>query len=90
MDYDGNSFDGRVKSSATKCRKGRIVVLKKETRSGPDKKLGSDLTSRRGDYSITNRNAKGTYYTVAAKKTYTDRSGQRIICAKDRSPREKV
>lgn len=89
MNYDGNSFDGRVKSASDRCRRARTVVLKKET-SGGDKKVGSDKTSRRGVYSIRRSDAKGTYYTVALKKTYTDRSGQRVICAKDRSPREKA
>ena len=89
IDYDGNSFDGRVQSNTGKCRNGRKVVLKKQ-KPGRDKKVGSDTTNRRGNYSIRQRNAKGTYYTVAGKKTYRDSSGRLHICNKGRSPNERV
>ena len=89
IDYDGNSFDGKVESNTRKCRSGRRVVLKKQ-KPGRDQKVGSDSTNRRGRYSIPQRNADGTYYTVAGKKTYRDGSGRLHICNKGRSPNEKV
>ena len=88
-DYDGNSFDGKVKSGNAKCRKGRTVVLKKQ-KSGDDKKVGSDKTNNEGNYSITEKNAKGKYYTVAKAKTFTTNNGQQVTCEKDRSPTKKA
>lgn len=84
INYDGNSFDGKVKSDLRKCRKDRKVVAKK-VKPGRDKKVGSDTTNRRGKYSILERNADGTYYTVAKKKTIGN-----VTCLRDRSPKEKV
>ena len=89
INYDGNSFDGSAKSSNAECRDGRRIVLKKK-RPGRDKKVGSDTTNPQGRYSILERGARGVYYTVALKKTFTDGNGDFNICSKDRSPNERV
>ena len=89
MNYDGNSFDGKVSSPNRRCRGARSIVAKKK-RPGPDKKVGSDRTNRRGRYSIVVRRADGTYYTIAKRKAFTDASGRRHICRKDRSPNKRV
>jgi hypothetical protein len=83
--YDGNSFDGKIKSGESRCRDGRTVVLKKK-KPGKDKKVGTDRTTPDGVYSIRERNANGKYYATALAKTFTTSNGQRVTCEKDRSP----
>lgn len=87
--YNGKAFTGTVKSDLKKCRRGRNVILKKET-PGSDKKLGSDRTNRRGGYKIPEPNANGTYYTVAKAKGFTDNFGRPVTCGQDRSKKKRV
>ena len=89
IDYNGKAFTGKVKSDARRCRSGRNVVLMKE-KGGDDKKVGSDRTNKKGNYSINEPNADGTYYTVAKAKGFTDNSGRTVTCAQDRSKKRKV
>lgn len=89
IDYNGKAFTGTVKSDLKKCRRGRDVILKKET-PGTDKKLGSDETNRQGEYKIREPNAEGTYYTVAKAKGFTDNFGRPVTCGQDRSKKKRV
>ena len=89
INYNGRAFTGKTKSDLAKCRRGRTVVLKK-VRDGRDKTVGTDRTNRRGNYSITQRNANGKYYSVAKKKTFINGQGAQVTCRKDRSPTKRV
>ena len=84
MRYDDNAFEGEVGSVTKRCRKERVVVVKKK-RPGKDKKVGADITDRKGDFSVRERKANGTYFAVAARKSFIDRTGRQVVCSKDRS-----
>jgi hypothetical protein len=89
MNKNGNKFVGKVKSDNKKCRRGRNVVLK-EQKPGKDKTVGKDKTNKKGKYSIKERNADGTYYTIAKSKSFTDRFGRPVTCQRDKSPKREA
>jgi hypothetical protein len=89
IDYNGKAFTGKVKSDARKCRSGRNVLLMKE-KGNDAKKVGSDRTNKKGNYSINEPDADGTYYTVAKAKGFTDNAGRPVTCAQDKSKKRKV
>lgn len=89
LKHKGNKFFGKVKSDLKRCTRGRNTLLKKEM-PGKDKTVGKDKTNKKGQYSIKEPNADGTYYTIAKAKSFTDGSGRPVTCAKDKSPKKKV
>ena len=84
-----NRHEGRVNAGPKRCEKGRKVVVKK-VRVGRDKVVGSDTSNRAGAWSVTDRGADGTYYSVAKKKTFTKADGTVVTCRSDRSRRYKA
>lgn len=83
---DNGVFKGRV-DSTPECEGDRRVVLFK-ARPGDDKRVGSDVTNRRGKWRIEKNHANGTYYVKVKPTTlpgYDSAPGDR--CAGDRSRR---
>lgn len=82
------AFKGLVGSDLARCRARRVVVVFK-ARKGPDKKIGKDLTNRRGKWEVDVRRAQGRYYAKARRKVIPTYNGQHI-CQADRSPTIRV
>jgi hypothetical protein len=68
--YNGDGFQGKVKSSKGKCVKNRLVKVYKQTGSSQDpstdQKLFKDTTGSDGSWDTGNSGqAKGKFYAVA-------------------------
>jgi len=82
-------FRGVVGSSNNGCQRGRLVTLKKKTRSGA-KTVGTTTSKSDGTWSKRKRRAKGRFFAKAAKKVFTAGNGDRIVCLIDKSPTIRV
>ena len=87
IDYDNNSFSGRV-ASANKCKPSRQVVVRK-VRKGADPVVGRDTTNNKGKWSARVDDAKGRYYAKVAKRIFTQGS-TRVECGGAKSKTIKV
>jgi hypothetical protein len=85
-DRDAHAFKGSVGSSKKKCQTGRLVRLHEK---GQGVK-GSDSSNKKGNYLINSRNAQGKFFTEVAKKVFTAKNGDTIVCKTDTSPTIKV
>lgn len=83
--YANNRFRGSVNSSVKNCQKGRGMKLKRHV-PGKNRTVGTGKSGRSGNYKFLERNARGRYYVVAAKKKFTNRKGTVIVCRRDKSP----
>jgi hypothetical protein len=54
-------FKGKLSSSEHACMAGQKVTVYRK-HSGPDRKVGADVTSSTGVYKVREHDAKGTYY----------------------------
>ena len=61
------AIKGKVRSPESDCEGARDVTLKKK-KSGPDRTVGSTVSRANGAWSIRERNARGRYYAVVAKR----------------------
>ena len=64
-----HEFSGRVSSDSPKCVRGRKVTVFRE-QSGGDAKVGTDLSGRRGGWSVrpSNQPDPDYYYAKVARK----------------------
>ncbi len=83
--YRKGNFSGTAESRQGRCRKGRVVTVR-EQRRGPDRRVGTDRTNRRGSWKVRARRARGRHYAVVAVKRYRQSDGTMVICRKDKSP----
>jgi hypothetical protein len=72
--YNGDGFQGKVKSSRAKCVKNRTVKVYKQTGSAQDpssdQKLFKDTTDNEGQWDTGNSGqAHGKFYAFATKTT---------------------
>jgi len=88
-DRDANTFKGSAGSARKGCQRGRLVTLKK-ARPGTDAKVGSDTTNRAGNWKVRKRVRKGRFYAKVAKKVFTAKNGDRVVCLTDKSPTIKI
>jgi hypothetical protein len=88
-DRDANQFKGAASARKRNCQRGRLVTLKKHT-PGPNRSVGTDTTNRAGNWSMRKRVRRGRFYGIAAKKRYTDRRGNTVVCLRDKSVTIKV
>jgi len=84
--YDGKpaktaAFKGSISARFEKCTTGRLVTLKKKGAGS----VGTDSSNKKGNWKIRERNANGKYHAEVAKKVYTARNGDTIVCRKDAS-----
>lgn len=75
------AFKGSISARFEKCTTGRLVTLKKKGQGAQ----GTDSSNRKGNWKIRKRNANGSYHAEVAKKVYTRRNGDTIICRKDQT-----
>ena len=63
------AFHGQLQSAKSSCISKRTVTLYRQ-RSGPDKQLGTDKSSRNGEWSISvgDRLSSGAYYARASAR----------------------
>jgi len=80
-------YHGKVKADAPKCVRNRRVVLF-ERRSGPDRKVGTDRTNRRGRWkvkvAVDELEPQDRFYAKARRKLNIV-SGDGYVCRADRS-----
>jgi len=80
-------YHGKVKSEARQCVRNRRVVLF-ERREGPDAKVGSDRTNRRGKWKVkvpvADLEPQDRFYAKARRKLNIV-SGDGYVCRGDRS-----
>jgi hypothetical protein len=76
-------FRGRVNSTNARCRRGRLVKVKKR-RPGRDRTIGQDRTNRRGRYVVRRPGANGRFYAKVVKKRVV-RPNRIIVCRAARS-----
>ena len=89
--YDKGSpdrFKGSVATSKRKCARNRTVVIFK-VKKGRDKKVGTDKTSRGGNYRVTENNARGKYYARVLQKRIVTNTVI-LNCQRDKSPTTRV
>jgi hypothetical protein len=79
------AFTGSVGSSRKRCQTFRAVTLKKH-RPGPNRSVGTDNSNRSGNWKIRRRARRGRFYAVVARKVFTARNGDTIVCLRDKSP----
>ncbi len=89
IDYSRGAFRGSVGSSKRRCQQFRLVTLKKQ-RPGKNKVKGQDSSNRAGNWRIFKRRARGRFYALVARKVFTARNGDRIVCQRDKSPTRRV
>jgi hypothetical protein len=82
-------FKGKVSSDLDECKGLRLVRVFK-VRPGADKRVGSDLTSPTGRWSVDVRKADGRYYAKVSRLDIGGYYGQEDTCGKDRSTRIEV
>ena len=75
-----HAFEGRVRSTKPRCRRGRRIVIKK-VRRGPDRRIARDRTGRRGAWRRAARgDLRGRFYARARRKTFVRRNGDKVVC----------
>jgi hypothetical protein len=82
--FDRPVFHGAAKASDARCKRGRLVTLKKK-KAGKDEVVDEDKTNKAGKWKIRTRRARGKYYAKVAKKVFTTSDGTVITCQADQS-----
>jgi hypothetical protein len=81
---EGDRFDGDVGSKKKKCRKGRLVQVKRVGGST----VGSDQTNDQGHYrvQVTGEASPGDYFAKAKKQVIRRNAKHKHVCKKAASP----
>ncbi len=88
--YRRGVWTGSVQSRNRKCESKRTVFLRKDSKRGSDKTVGSDTSSKKGAWRIRKRAKKGTYYAVIPEKQFVDRNGDTIVCRQGTSKVKRI
>ena len=73
-------FHGKVKSSRLQCLKGRKVVVFKNRRQGPDRRIGAGRSIGGGHWKVPKRPVEGKTYYARVKKRRVKRHGHSHRC----------
>lgn len=82
-DADPAAFTGAIRAPYQRCLLNRLVRVKR-VRTGPDRVIASDRTSRRGHWYVSSRKRRGRFYAVVRGATRSTRDGE-IRCRRGRS-----
>lgn len=88
LSYNGNRqrFSGEVRSDESACERGRRVVLKRDRKTGRDRRVATTVTNRRGAYQIPLPDRRGKrFYAKTPRQTVATADGQEVVCLGDRS-----
>jgi hypothetical protein len=84
-DRNRNRFKGAALSVRKACRRDRLVRVRRHRR-GPNPVVGTEITNRKGKWSLRRRPRRGRFYALTPRKLFTYPDGTTVICQTDRAP----